>query len=208
MFGEDELRQLLDFCERHGLVLCSDDVHSKMVIDRSKEHVPVAKLADAFVDRTMTLLSSTKTYNISGTGCAAAVIPSPEIRKAFAAMGPDPIHLISPLSRAATLAALEDSSSYVSELQEALRANWRAVGDAFDALDGVWLTDAESTYNAWVNVKDLGLKSPVGYFMKHGVHLADGKGYGASGYVRMNFACPPKTLDEGLRRIRAGIESL
>ena len=44
MFTRHELRRIADIAERHGLVICSDEIHCGLVFDESTPHLPVAAL--------------------------------------------------------------------------------------------------------------------------------------------------------------------
>ena len=59
----------------------------------------------------------------------------------------------------------------------------------------------------WINVAELGLQDPIAHFETHGIGLSEGRFFAAPprAYVRLNFGCPESTLQEGLRRLRAGI---
>ena len=66
---------------------------------------------------------------------------------------------------------------------------------------------AEATYLAWMDCRTLGLADPVRFFEDAGVGLSDGRDFGSPGFVRLNFGCSRRTLEEGLRRIRAAVEA-
>lgn len=63
VWSREELNQLAQFCERHDLVLASDEIHSGLVLDSDKQHIPIASLGD-IAERTVTLLSASKTFNL------------------------------------------------------------------------------------------------------------------------------------------------
>jgi len=42
VFTRDELATLAQICERHDIVICSDEIHCELVLDKGLEHIPTA----------------------------------------------------------------------------------------------------------------------------------------------------------------------
>ena len=68
----------------------------------------------------------------------------------------------------------------------------------------------EATYLAWLDCRDAGiLGNPSDFFLRKAkVALNDGSefGKGGEGFVRLNFACPRKTLTEALDRMVSALK--
>ena len=67
----------------------------------------------------------------------------------------------------------------------------------------------EATYLAWLDCTESGIEgNPSRYFReKARVALSDGNEFGKNyeKFVRLNFACPRKVLEEALNRMEAAI---
>jgi cystathionine beta-lyase len=196
-YTRDELQQLADFCLRHGLVVCSDEIHCSLILDPAARHVPIASLGPEIAAASISLYAVTKTYNIPGLSCAVAVIPDPDLRRAYRSAQAGLVSNPGPLAYAATLAALEDQGPWLPALLAYLRGNHERVR----AVAGDRMTPVEATYLAWLDLRDLGLEAPGAFLESHGVGLSDGGAFGGPGFARFNFACPRPLLDEGLRRL-------
>ena len=86
VFSADEIVQLAEFCETHDLVLVSDEIHCDLIFDEAATpHFSALNLPERLAQRTITLLSPSKTWNIAGLGYAFAVIPDDSLRRKFAA---------------------------------------------------------------------------------------------------------------------------
>ncbi|RUA00412.1 MAG: aspartate aminotransferase, partial [Deltaproteobacteria bacterium] len=83
VFTRNELLNLASFCEKHDLVICSDEIHCDLVLESNRPHIPTATLGDDPARRTITLMAPSKTYNIAGLGCSLAIIPDTALRKRF-----------------------------------------------------------------------------------------------------------------------------
>ena len=78
-----ELQALGEFLTRHDLLLVSDEIHRQLILDENKQHLPIAHAVPEIAHRTVSLFAATKTYNIPGLGCAAAVVPDPTCGRVF-----------------------------------------------------------------------------------------------------------------------------
>ena len=202
-YTEAELTALAELCLRHDLVLCSDEIHCRLLLDENARHVPVASLGDEIAARTISLYAATKTYNIPGLSCGVAVIPDPDLRRRFKRAQAGLMPSIGPLEFAASEAAFNDTGPWLPALLDYLRENHRLL----QAVAGERMTPVEATYLAWLDVRDLELERPGAYFEEHGLGLSDGAAFGGKGFVRFNFACPRSTLEEGLERLEQALAS-
>ena len=104
------------------------------------------------------------------------------------------------------MAAYRDCVDWRSALLDYLRGNRERVMSLHGA-GGLKVVKPEATYLAWMDCRTLGLADPVRFFEDAGVGLSDGRDFGSPGFVRLNFGCSRRTLEEGLRRIRAAVEA-
>jgi cystathionine beta-lyase len=200
-----ELTALADFCFANDLTLCSDEIHSAIIIDPEARHVPIASLDPEIARRTVSLFAATKTYNMPGLSCAVAVIPDPELRRAFIRAQAGLVPGIGPLALAASEAAFADDTDYLPALLDYLRENHRRLAE----VAGERMTPVEATYLGWIDLTDTPVAARAGaHFEAHGLGLSDGGPFGGPGYVRFNFACPRVLLDRGLERLAAGLDAL
>jgi len=204
VFDRAELDTLAEFCLRHDMYLCSDEIHCALVLDEHARHVPAASLGPEIADRTISLYAATKTYNIPGLGCAVAVIPNAELRRAFRQATAGLVPGVGPLAYAASTAAFADTSDWVARLLAYLRANHDRLG----AVVGARMTPVEATYLAWIDLTDCELENPGAYLESHGLGLSDGAAFGGPGFVRFNFACPRSLLEQGIARFQEALQAL
>ncbi|HEX5801495.1 MAG TPA: PatB family C-S lyase [Azospira sp.] len=203
-WDDDELAALADFCRRHRLIVCSDEIHCDLILDR-RRHRPFALLGDDLAARSMTLMAPSKTFNVPGLGCAFAVIPEAGLRRAFVGAMAGIVPHVNLLGLVACEAALGDADDWHAALLDVLRRNRDRVEAAVAALPGIAMTHVEATYLAWIDVRGLGLERPQHHFEAHGLGLSDGADFGAPGWLRLNFGCPAATLDDALHRLAAGV---
>jgi len=209
VWRRDELAQLAEFCLRHRLLLCADEIHCDLILDPSLAHIPAATLSPEIAARTVTFMAPSKTYNIPGLGTSLALIPDAALRAQFVRATAGIVAEVNTLGFTACEAAYRDSEDWRQALLAYLRGN-RDYLLSFVAreLPGIKVeAPIEATYLAWLNVTALGLTHPTAHFEKHGVGLSDGVPFGASPghYVRLNFGCPRATLTKALDRMKSAL---
>lgn len=206
VYTRDELEQLAEVCLKHDLIICSDEIHADFLYD-GRKHIPIASLSREIADRTITLMSPVKSFNVAGIPFAFAVIPNPGLRKQYESAGKGLVIHPSALGYTAALAAFEHCDAWSADLVKVLEAN-RDFADDFitSEIPGMRMTPMQGTYLAWLDCRDTGMKgSPYDFLLENArVATVDGAkfGPGGEGFVRMNMACPAARLQEGLERIR------
>jgi cystathionine beta-lyase len=204
-----ELERLAEFCARHQLVLCSDEIHCDLILEPGLPHVPTAALSPDIAARTVTLMAPSKTYNVPGLGTSFAIIPDSARRARFVRATAGIVAEVTCLGFTACEAAYRHGEPWRQELLAYLRGNRDYLLEALPReLPGVRLeAPVEATYLLWMNVTGLGLERPAAFFEQHGVGLSDGEMFGAARgtHLRLNFGCPRATLVEAVRRMRAAL---
>jgi cystathionine beta-lyase len=209
VWRREELARLAEFCARHNLVLCSDEIHCDLILDPSLPHVPTALLSPEIAARTVTLMAPSKTYNVPGLGTSIAIIPDSMRRARFLRATAGIVAEVTCLGFTACEAAYRDCEPWRQALLSHLQGNRDYLLDAIAReLPGVRVeAPVEATYLLWMNVSALGLGNPTAHFEQHGVGLSDGAMFGAAkgSHVRLNFGCPHATLVEAIRRMKVAL---
>lgn len=207
IFTRVELERLAAFAARHGLAICSDEIHCDLLLDRGKPHVPIASLAPEVSRRTVTLASPNKAFNFPGAGCAWAVIEDADMRRAFMADDHATIHDPSVFGYVAALAAYRGGADWLAAQLDYLADNRDLVEKEIAAMRGLAMAHTEATYLAWIDCSGLGADDPQQLFLKGGVALSPGAQFGAPQFVRLNFGTQRARLAEALARMRAAVRN-
>ncbi len=206
VFTRDELTTLAAICEKHDIVICSDEIHCGLLLDRGKEHIPTATLAPEVAKRTISLMSPSKTFNLPGLGCAFAIISEEKLRQRFKAAMAGIVPLVNAMGFTAAAAAYRDCSDWHASLLDYLRGNRDIVARAVGEMPRLSLAPVEATYLAWIDMRSTDLKNPVRFFEDAGVGLQDGIEFDGRGFVRLNFGCARVLLETALQRMSSALE--
>jgi cystathionine beta-lyase len=212
VWRREELARVADVCLRHGLTILSDEIHNDLVY-RPRRHVPIAGLSPEVERITVTCHAASKTFNIAGLSTAYAIIPGPELRKAFKPVS-DALHVeaVNPFGLRAMEAVFTRGEPWLEALLEYLAGNYRTLRDYCESrLPRVGVSPLEGTYLAWLDFRPYGfgreeLKDRI--IQKAGLALNDGPmfGPGGEGFQRMNLACPREVLRQALDRLTAALD--
>lgn len=200
----EELLAIAERCERHDLVLISDEIHCDLLLTE-RPHLPAAMLTPELARRTITLMAPSKTFNIPGLGCSFAVIPDPALRRRFRSAMAGIVPHVNVLGLVATEAAYRQGGPWLAELLRLLRRHAALLEAAVADLPGVSMLPVEATYLAWLDVRQLGWASPQRELEAAGLGLSDGGEFGAPGFVRLNFGCSTALLEEAVARLRRAV---
>ncbi len=212
VWRRDELLRLGEFCARHDLVLCSDEIHCDLILDPSLPHIPTATLSPEIAARSITLMAPSKTYNVPGLGTSFAIISDATLRARFVHATAGIVAEVTTLGFTACEAAYRDSEPWRQDLLAYLRGNRNFLLEFLAReLPGLHVAaPIEATYLAWINIESLNLANPIAHFEQHGVGLSECAFFGAKrgSHVRLNFGCPRTTLTEALRRMKTAVAAL
>lgn len=209
VFDREELEQLGEICLRHGVMICSDEIHSDLVFS-GHTHTPIASISEVLDDNSVTLIAPSKTFNIAGLECSVILCKNPELRKKLETARKGLLGGVNVLGLTAGLAAYQHGEEWLQELLVVLETNRDLVTNFLQArLPEIKVTPAEATYLAWLDCRALNLPGGAfNFFLKEGrVALNEGKDFGApgEGFLRFNFGCPTAMVQEALERMEKAV---
>ena len=201
IYTRAELLALGEFCRRHNLILCADEVHADLILDEGGEHLCAAALDESIADVAITLQSPSKAFNIAGLNFAVAVIANADLRRRFceALRGKCISHFNSFGMAAAAAAWGGDCDEWLARAIAELRANRDFLSAEIEKTAAFSMPPLPATYLAWLRLeKNLSPEDCE----RGGVGMSSGASFGDANYMRLNFGCHPDTLSEIAARLR------
>ena len=211
VFEKAELEKLAEICLRHGVIICSDEIHSDLVFSGHR-HIPVGSMSKEIGDRTVTLIAPSKTFNIAGLECSVIICQNEEFRQKLEKARRGLLGHVNLLGLVAGTSAYSEGDPWLSELMVTLEGNRDfLVKFIRERMPEITLYAPEGTYLAWLDCRSLAIQGDVCEFFikKARVALNPGKEFGAAGegFLRFNFGCPRAMVQEALERMERALHS-
>ncbi|KNC11505.1 aspartate aminotransferase [Pantoea sp. RIT-PI-b] len=205
VYRREELEAQLAFAQQHDLIVCSDEIHCDLLLSPEVQHIPFAALSEDAAQRSITLLSPSKTFNIAGLGASMAIIPNAELRQRFKRVREGIVPGVDILALVAAEAAWRDGEAWLTAQLDYLRANRDFLVAQVNALPELRMAAPEATYLGWIDASQLAVASPALYFEQHGLGFSPGHDFGDDHFVRFNFGCTRDTLEQAVTRLQRAV---
>lgn len=213
VWKREELEQLAAICEKHNLLVVSDEIHNDLIIEG--EHIVFATLNEWTANHTITCTAPTKTFNLASVLVSNIIIKDEELRNQFKAkMAAAHTSSASCFVEPVLVAAYNEGAAWVDELMAYVKGNRDYLCDfVAKNLPEITVQPMEGTYLAWLNCEKLGMHGDeLKAFIaeKCGLAMNNGSFFGEKwdGYCRMNLACTRETVKKGCELLLEGIKTL
>lgn len=206
VWTKEELTKVADLCQKHGVLLVSDEIHQDLALYGNK-HISMNTISDAYKDFTLVLSSATKTFNIAGTKNSFTIIENEDLRKAFKQKQlANNQHEIPTIGLITTQAALTYGKPWIEELKTVFETNIDLLTKELSEKTNIKVMKPEGTYLVWLDFSAYDQDhNELGRLLKEEakVVLNDGITFGSEGekHFRFNVATPTTVVAEGVKRL-------
>lgn len=212
LWDKQTLERIGHLCAQNHVVVISDEIHCDLVRP-GREYIPFASVSDECRMNSVTCIAPTKCFNLAGLQSAAVCVPNPVLRhKVWRALNTDEVAEPNAFAVTATVAAFTKGEQWLNELNQYIQENRRYVCEFIEKeIPQLSVVESEATYLLWIDcTKVLRSDRELQPFLreKAGLYLSAGEEYGGDGanFLRMNIACPRSVVEEGLARLKRGLE--
>lgn len=211
VWRKEELQEMARLCLKYDVLIISDEIHADLVYP-GYHHIPIASLSNDIANHTITCMSPSKTFNLAGLQASYIITSNEERKKKLDSQLSIQGHvMLNTLGNTALEAAYTHGETWLDELKYVLEKNRNYVSEMLEKHTKLKVTKSEGTYLLWIDCSAMELdNTALKKFMieQAKVGLNEGSSYGEEGklFMRMNIACPRKTLEEGVRRIIEAVQ--
>ena len=211
IWDADTLARVGALCKKHGVTVLSDEIHCD-IADPGCGYVPFASVNEVNREISVTCLAPTKAFNLAGMHTAAVMAADPFLRhKMWRGLNTDEVGEGGTFAFTAAIAAFTEGGEWLNQLNVRIRAN-KDRADEFlrSELPELHSTVSEATYLMWIDIGALTEDSEAFCdFLRRetGLFVCPGSWYRGDGsrFFRLNVACPPVMLEDGLGRLKKGV---
>lgn len=214
VWSREELVTLVEICKKHQILIIADEIHADLVYEKGK-HIPFYSLSEDAANMSITFMSPSKTFNIAGLFSSFAVIPNPNLMKEFNhSVLRASLEQLNLFGIEGVIAAYNHGEEWLDELLIHLRGNAQFIHDYLEKyVPEVKMKMTEATYLGWLDFRELGFTGDElkEFLIKEAkLGLNDGRTFGkeGEGFMRLNYACPRKTVEEAMERLEKAVRKL
>ena len=218
VWDKETLARVGEICAKHGITVVSDEIHCDLICPTG-DYVPFAGVNEVNRDISITCIAPSKTFNIAGLCSAAVFAANPVLRhKVWRGLNTDEVAEPNVFAVQAAVAAYKYGEEWLDELRKYIGENKQLVKEFIrDNIPELRDVSEAATYLSWIDARKLaGIVESSGYNLakiirrRTGLWITDGSAYGKAGigYLRMNVACPRRYVEDGLTRLRRGVEAV
>lgn len=209
----EELRKVGELCRKHHVVVVSDEIHCDLT-EPGLGYVPFASVSEDCRDNSITCIAPTKAFNLAGMQTAAVCVPDPVLRhKVWRGLNTDEVAEPNAFAIQAAVAAFTRGGAWLDELRCYLHENkvWTTQYIQKE-IPQLKVVASQATYLMWLDCSRLTDSSEeLAEVIREstGLYLSEGGQYGGDGthFLRLNVACPRSVLEDGLNRLKKGVEA-
>jgi len=208
VWEEDELRRVGEICLRHNVIVLADEIHANFVYS-GYNHRVFSDISEDFLKNTVVCHSPGKTFNLAGLQFSDIFIADENLRNLFKReIDKSGYSQLNTFGIVAAEAAYRYGAAWLDELLTYLEGNADFIADFVRKnLPQVKFLKPEGTYLAWLDFRSLGLnQKELERFAveKAKLWLDSGTIFGeeGEGFLRVNFACSRKVLQEAMENIK------
>jgi len=209
----EELSALDAICERHGIIVISDEIHCDIRLNKAP-HVVFASVSESARQRSFICVAPTKTFNLAGLQSAVVSVADPAWRaRLFDTLRFSFMTNPNYFSRLAFETAYREGGPWLDALTSYLRGNLALVRDfAAASLPGLQPMRPDASFLVWIDAREVDER--VGdvqqFFLREAsVNMYSGRVYGpgGEGFIRLNIGCARSVLRSALGRMADAMRS-
>jgi aspartate aminotransferase len=209
VFSEAFIAEIVDFCERKGIYLISDDIYHKLVFDGLRAPIHY-KYTDKDLENSRLIVVNgvSKLYGMTGFRLGWVVAPR-KLTEVMTNIQSQITSNVSVISQAAAEGALTGVQSVVENLRLTIQNNRDVMIQELNAFNGLRVTKPGGTFYCLPDFRayrDDSTELAKFLLRKALVVTVPGSAFGIEGHLRLSYAGSVKDITEGIERIKWALD--
>lgn len=213
VWSRDELMRIIKLAQKYGVIVISDEIHGDLVL-KGPDYTPTFSLPEEYRQNLVTLVSTSRTFNVAALHAATGIVANPILREHFTrAINKYEVAEPNLLAIPGTIAAYTQGADWLHQLKKYLLDN-REYLEQFisDNLPQLHVVPGTATYLVWIDVSEVTKDSNAlaqKIRQETGLIINPGTYYHGNGneFIRINIAYPLAQIKDGLTRLAKAIKN-
>lgn len=214
VWSRDELMRIIKLAQKHGVIVISDEIHGDLVL-KGADYTPAFSLPEEYRQNVVTLVSTSKTFNVAALHAATGIVANPILRERFTrAINKYEVAEPNLLAIPGTIAAYTKGSDWLHQLKHYLLNNREYLEEFISSnLPQLHVVPGTATYLIWIDVSEITNDSAsLAHKIRQetGLIINPGTYYHGNGnnFIRINIAYPLDQVKDGLNRLAKVIKGI
>ena len=209
-----ELEKLAGICEKHNVLVVSDEIHADMILPGNTPHTPFATVSEWAENHSITYMAMTKVFNMPALISSLFIVPNRELfNQLNDYLGVSEQNQGNIFAFIGALAAVEHGEEWRVQMLDYVQANIEYVDSYLKAnVPQVKAMVPEASFLVWLDCADLGFTDTDELHkfisLEAGLGLNKGTIFGPGGeqHVRLNVATPRANLEQAMAQLAEAVK--
>ena len=209
-----ELEKLAGICEKHNVLVVSDEIHADMILSGNTPHTPFATVSEWAENHSITYMAMTKVFNMPALISSLFIVPNRELfNQLNDYLGVSEQNQGNIFAFIGALAAVEHGEEWRVQMLDYVQANIEYVDSYLKAnVPQVKAMVPEASFLVWLDCADLGFTDTDELHkfisLEAGLGLNKGTIFGPGGeqHVRLNVATPRANLEQAMAQLAEAVK--
>lgn len=213
VWTEYELDKMLEICERHHVLVISDEIHQDLVFGPNKQ-IPAAIVSNGkYANNVITAFAASKTFNLATCLTSTIVISNDERRELWDKFT-NVYHNVEVniFGITAVEAALTGGYEWFQDLKKVIFENYQTVVREMEEFPNVYIAPLEGTYLLFMDLRGYLDPEQTKEFIQNQCRLAVdyGEWFGENwkGFIRLNMGTTPEIVKKAICSIKENLRKI
>ena len=197
VWTENEMDQLFSICERHKVLIISDEIHQDLITGPTPFTPTFSVCNGVYKDNIIAMSSVSKSFNMASLHQAEVIIPNEALRNQYAAYKAQVYHTDADVIAETAIAAAythPEAEAWLTDVLAVIRENYEYLcRELCTALPQIRISPMDGTYLAWIDFGAYVKAEDMHDLFENKCHIAPsfGEWFGGKNYttfVRLNLA--------------------
>jgi len=218
IYSQDTLARIAAIAKKHKVLVISDEIYEKLVFG-NPPFFSIVSVDPEIVPQTVVVNGMSKAFAMTGWRIGYAAGPKDLIAAMSNIQGQSTSNPTS-ISQKAAVAGLQGGSSFFDDMVKGLRPKRDLVVEQLNSIPGVTCPTPSGAFYAYPNVSGLlgrchskgtiATPADLATYLLQEAHLAcvPGEPFGSPSHLRLSYTPTMETVQKGMERFRAAIQTL
>ena len=210
VYSKEELAAIGKVLEGTDILVFSDEMYEKIIFD-NKTFTATAEVSADMFERTVTINGLSKSVAMTGWRFGYIATVKTQIVKAMTKLQGQCTSNVNSITQHAAISALDgEADESITMMRNEFESRRNIAVKLFNDINGITCINPDGAFYLFVNIKDVTNDSMTfcsELLEEQGVAVVPGLAFGTEGYFRFSFATDLVSIQEGIKRIKAYVES-